>query len=288
MVIPFSCPVCSNNRFRLKHKVKNYDYYSCLNCKVSIIIPFPSESLAKSWYNIKDYYCNEDRNIGYDDYEAQKSGLQKTFDNRNRILPNLRYKDILEIGCGLGYYGEVLAARNVASYTGLDLNPYAIDALKQKGFNGIIGEIRDIPDNQIYDYIVFFDVLEHILSPNDFLHSLSCHLKKGGKILFTTPSTSSFLSRISGNKWVSYIIPQHILLYNEQCLNILLAKNGFRILKMRPDFQWVNINFFLSRLKDIFPVPDFLMQITDKSSQNNRVLIPVPNGNVLVLADKGN
>jgi SAM-dependent methyltransferase len=108
---------------------------------------------------------------------------------------------LLEIGCGEGRGVEQLLPL-AESYIGLDKIGEVIDMLRSK-FPGVDFRQAVIPpftgfEDNSYDTIVTFQVIEHI--PNDrlFLQEIYRMLKPGGKAIISTPNITHTLSR---NPW---------------------------------------------------------------------------------------
>lgn len=108
---------------------------------------------------------------------------------------------LLEIGCGEGRGVEQLLPL-AESYIGLDKIGEVIDMLRSK-FPGVDFRQAVIPpftrfEDNSYDTIVSFQVIEHI--PNDrlFLQEIYRMLKPGGKAIISTPNITHTLSR---NPW---------------------------------------------------------------------------------------
>jgi len=286
------CPVCGQSLFKLRHNLGKYKYLTCMLCSATIISPFPTPKEANKWYLIDDYYANPDRNAGYEDYGQLKEGLIKTYMKRNRTINAkslFKNKQILEIGCGLGYYPETLEPKFVLNYTGLDLNKTAIKTIRKKGYKGLIGDISALPEDAQYDIVIMFDLLEHILEPNIFLSLLKKRMRPKGKIILTTPSTNSVLARIAGKKWVSYIVPQHVILYNPKALDYLFLKNGFKAELLKTDFQWVKISFLAKRINNNLPSFKLLGAGLNGLAKISDFKMPVVNGNMFcmfILNDK--
>ena len=76
---------------------------------------------------------------------------------------------------------------------------------------------KEINLKKKYDYIVIFNVLEHLLNPNLAIRNLSTICKKGGKIIGSTP----FLFRIHG-------APKDYSRFTKDHLIELLKSNNFR------------------------------------------------------------
>jgi ubiquinone/menaquinone biosynthesis C-methylase UbiE len=109
--------------------------------------------------------------------------------------------DILEIGCGEGRGVSTLLER-VNSFTAVDKIKDAIDDLQKrfpagKFISMNLPPLTSLGDNT-YDFVVSFQVIEHI--ENDVLYLKEIHrvLKTGGVALITTPNRKMSLSR---NPW---------------------------------------------------------------------------------------
>tara|TARA_B100000941_G_C28405326_1_gene500415 strand:+ start:139 stop:786 length:648 start_codon:yes stop_codon:yes gene_type:complete len=76
---------------------------------------------------------------------------------------------------------------------------------------------KDISLETKYDYIIIFNVLEHLLNPNLALKNLSTICKKNGKIIGSTP----FLFRVHG-------APKDYSRYTKDHLIELLKLNNFK------------------------------------------------------------
>ncbi|RYF78249.1 MAG: class I SAM-dependent methyltransferase [Cytophagaceae bacterium] len=109
--------------------------------------------------------------------------------------------NVLEIGCGWGR-GLHLLTEAADKYTGIDKNAELIDSLgkaypKATFIQANIPPLSTLPDST-FDYIVTFQVIEHI--ENDDLFVKECYrvLKPGGQLLLTTVNKTFSLTR---NPW---------------------------------------------------------------------------------------
>ena len=109
--------------------------------------------------------------------------------------------NILEIGCGQGRGIDLLAPAS-DQYTALDKIQKIINDL-QLTYPEIHFIQADIPpmsmleDNQ-YDVVISFQVIEHIKEDKAYLEEIHRVLKPGGKAIITTPNIKKTLSR---NPW---------------------------------------------------------------------------------------
>lgn len=282
------CPVCSHREYKLRTQVKGYTYITCRDCTVSRTHPFPSLETIKSWYEDSDYFKHDDRNVGYSDYTEQKDDLIHTSTKRFKKLGVSFQGSLLELGCGYGYAGLAFKQAGGNSYLGIDLNEHAVEMAAKNGLDCKVGSVDVLQADQAFDYIIFFDVLEHVGTPNEFINGLTPHLNAGGKLIFTTPNTSSLLAKISGKHWVSYIVPQHILLFSEAGAEKLLTQCGFTDVRFKPDTQSASVPFILERLSELVPLFRKSTKLKQwlKTSSFLKAFphLSVPNGNMLVEA----
>lgn len=135
---------------------------------------------------------------------------------------------ILEIGSGEGYGIEYLSSR-ADQYYAVDKYPstYNLSEDKKKTvfFHQIaVPPLVNIEDNH-FDFVVCFQVLEHIKNDDFFIREIYRVLKPNGKLILTTPNRNMSLTR---NPW-------HIREYLSNELETLIL-NVFDKLEMRGVF----------------------------------------------------
>ena len=97
---------------------------------------------------------------------------------------------VLEIGCGEGR-GIALMIEKAEEFHAIDKIQEVIDKLQLKFPLGHfqqmnIPPLSVIPDNT-FDYVVSFQVIEHIKDDSLYLTEINRVLKPGGKVFITTP-----------------------------------------------------------------------------------------------------
>lgn len=177
-----------------------------------------------------------------------------------RLKPNGK---LLDIGCGEGFFLEV-AQKHWETY-GVDISEYAINKAKKrcKKTRLYVQDATKLDfDNNQFDIIVCFDVLEHLPEPKLCLLNCNRILKANGLLLISTPNLHS-LGRIWKQKnWFGYRDSTHISILSKKVWIEFLAHSNFSILKIFYDWLWDSPYFskapvFLQHL--IFKIPSTLL-----------------------------
>jgi len=149
--------------------------------------------------------------------EAEKLGLDLT-----------ERKVGLDIGCAHGIVQRQLAARTRWSADGCDLTVAGL--CENSGHTGrvLYYNIKERrPDfREYYDFLIVFDVLEHIEGTNDFLQASLYHLKPGGYVFINVPALQALHSRFDE-------VLGHIRRYDKALLSEQLIDAGFGVLSLR-------------------------------------------------------
>jgi 2-polyprenyl-3-methyl-5-hydroxy-6-metoxy-1,4-benzoquinol methylase len=100
---------------------------------------------------------------------------------------------VLDVGCGVGRWSSLLAARG-GSVTGMDLSPTMIEQAqrraKAKGVADrcrfLVQDLAQLNAGETFDLIVGVTVLQHILEPQALraaMHRMAGHLAPGGRMV---------------------------------------------------------------------------------------------------------
>lgn len=151
---------------------------------------------------------SEFNKLGLDSEEAKyvvhNIDLSATNDSHslivNRIISNTNNKkvNVLDVGCNTGSIGIELVKHN-CTVDGIEYSKKYYDILKKSGvyeniYNISVSDFnskgfKSFYDNKVkYDYIIFADVLEHLVNPQEVIYMLSNKLKPKGKIIISIPN----------------------------------------------------------------------------------------------------
>ena len=127
---------------------------------------------------------------------------------------------VLEIGTGSGYGIEVIAS-NTDKFVTIDKFESDVASNKELlGDNDVefmqmnVPPLKGIEDNS-FDYVITFQVIEHIKDDNEFVKEVYRVLKPGGKLIVSTPNIKMSITR---NPWHirEYTVPEFTALLGKQ------------------------------------------------------------------------
>lgn len=148
-------------------------------------------------------------------------------------------KDVLDLGCvqhnpenyKSKYWLHKAITRVANSVDGLDLYEEGVAYLKSKGYAIFVGNAETFKLEKTYDVIIAGDLIEHLGNLSGFLHSCKSHLRRGGKLLISTPNpwywrfvfkAVLFAGRVKPN-------PEHTLWMCPTVLEQLLARHDMKV-----------------------------------------------------------
>jgi len=124
--------------------------------------------------------------------------IKRRFEVLRKIGRNLDFSTakIGEIGCGHGMLQIQFEKYVGAKVDGFDLNDLALRESLAKNLPRFCYNIFDRNPQMEgrYDYLILFDVIEHIEKEKEFLEAVLYHLKPGGYLLINVPALMSLFS----------------------------------------------------------------------------------------------
>lgn len=256
----------------------------CAACGLGQLWPLPSEEQLAALYGSHDYFAGTDR-VGYADYAGDAPQLARTFRAKlDRLLRHGPVASLVEIGCGPGYFLRQAARAGIARAIGVDVNPWAVGEACRQGLDVRLGSIDALPPGETFDAAVMLDCLEHVVDPEAFLDALRARLTPGGRLLVMTPNIRSLLARVSGPRWVSLKVPEHVYYYSPRSIRRLLSATGFDVLAVRATGQYVTVAFTLSRLARLAPRLATGLATVTRLLALERAIVFANNGSIDVVA----
>ena len=147
-------------------------------------------------------------------------------------------RDILDIGCANGLFGQMLKRRQDCVVTGVDQDPELVNIARARLDNVISGDIEEIIDRGSlgrFDCILCGDILEHLNNPWKVVGALKRHLKKGGLFVASAPNVANWaiIYEMLKGRWdyvpFSILSGTHLRFFTKHSLKELFEDAGYRI-----------------------------------------------------------
>ena len=231
-----SCPACGSNDSSKKYEKYFLDIHSCSKCETLYTNPRPTSEVLDWFYkgSVNYDYWNK-----YIFPASETARRQKIFVPRvDKVLEfcekyNVNTDSLLEIGCAFGTFCVEMQSRNRFNrIVGVEPTPSLAETSRQKGIEVIEDVIENIifKEDERFDVVVNFEVIEHIFSPKDLIAQSKKLLKKNGLFIVTCPNGKGFDFQVLGEKCNS-LDHEHLNYFNPDSLKILLESCGFEVLE---------------------------------------------------------
>lgn len=103
---------------------------------------------------------------------------------------------VLEMGCGDGFWLEVLRNLGYRNVVGIDISPAALEVAAQKGLNVRLGDLYHLEVDDVFDVVLLCDTLEHLPDPREALRRAHRALRTRGTLFLAVPVYDSLAEQL--------------------------------------------------------------------------------------------
>lgn len=150
---------------------------------------------------------------------------------------------LLDVGCSSGALLGI--AKNMGfEVSGVEPAARAAQTAKGKGFNVFQGYLKDAGyQDNAFDVITLFELLEHIAEPVELLAECRRILKPGGIIILNTPNAASWTAGFMREHWDGFSLKNmggHISFFSPRSIRLLGNRAKLEVVKI----ETRNVRFF--------------------------------------------
>lgn len=240
-----NCPICNHSSFShflncIDYTVsrKTFNIVSCEYCGFKFTNSRPEKEAIGKYYESEDYISHSNSKKGLFNiiYQAVR---KYTIRKKVKLISNISRKkkegkSILDIGCGTG---EFLNACKNKGWRTLGIEPgkqarkyaishYGIEVKEESALTSL--------EDQTFDVITLWHVLEHVHELNERMRELRRLVKPEGKLIIAVPNYLSYDAAHYGTYWAAYDVPRHLYHFSPNTMTQLLGNYGIQIQKMLP------------------------------------------------------
>lgn len=210
----------------------------CANCGLAYLNPRPRPGYIAKFYEA-DYFTGAAAQRGEGGLTCAVHSIARrpTADQAHLPRPieiiKARYggfqsRDVLEVGCATG--DLLLEVKNAgARAKGVELSDFAAQIARKRSLDVKTGTIENIAATRDqFDVVMAFEVIEHVLSPTQFLATVARVVRPGGIFLVSTPNYAC--AKRFGSAWYGFNASfEHLYFYSLPVLAAMTRDAGFRL-----------------------------------------------------------
>lgn len=256
-------------------------HYRILRCKrCGLIFSSPIFNPLQITKLYRESYCKYDEQIPF----VTKTYLG-LFERVRQDLP--KKPKVLEVGCGNGFFLKKLKERGIDDLYGIEPSPKMASKIDEP-INRANIKIDIFRKNQfsknLFDLILCFHTLDHMVDPNEFIDESYRLLKNKGMVIVVVHDTKGLSVKLFGEGSPIFDI-EHIYLFNKKTLREIFIRSGFEIIDT---FDIVN-TYPLSYWFRMSGLPSFLKNIGQRillAAKLSKINLSLAGGNIGIIARK--
>ncbi|WP_308469746.1 class I SAM-dependent methyltransferase [Gelidibacter japonicus] len=197
--------------------------------------PQPSVEKLPDYYKSEDYISHTDakRNVFEKVYHLVKGiALKRKLKLINSFSNNSKF--LLDVGCGTGDFLQV-AYKSGWAITGIEPNEQARKIANKKTNDSVFNSEKLFKlEEQKFDVITLWHVLEHLPELNEHLSVFAKLLKPEGVLIIAVPNYKSYDAKLYKEYWAAYDVPRHLWHFSQESITKLANKINMKIIKTAP------------------------------------------------------
>lgn len=234
--VEVNCPACDANHSKPKFEKNGFSYVECQECSTFYVNPRPPSEVLEWFYRGSPNYAYWNEVI-FPASEAAR--LERIFVPRvDRLLELCRKyavetNAILEVGAGFGTFcGEIQRRKIFSKVVAVEPTPDLARTCRERGLEVLEMPVEQVQldDNDRFDVVANFEVIEHLFSPTEFIKHMVRLLKPGGILMLACPNGLGFDVEVLGPA-SNTVDHEHLNYFNPASLAGLLSSHGLEILE---------------------------------------------------------
>ena len=198
--------------------------------KRSLYRTTPVPENLESYYDHPDYISHDDSN---DTFFGKIYRIAKSFNIRWKFKSvcnaHKRASSILDVGCGTGSF--LYFAKNAGmQIRGVELNPKARTIAKDKLNTSVLSNISQLGQEEKFDIITLWHVLEHLENFESVILKLREHLNPGGLLVIAVPNFNSRDASYYKEYWAAFDVPRHLFHFSRETFQYVSDMANFDLI----------------------------------------------------------
>ena len=195
--------------------------------------PRPNDEDLVNYYESEDYISHTDSKKTLFD-KAYQLARNYTTKKKIKLLNSFEISDksLLDVGTGTG---DFLANCQKKGWkvSGVEPNEKAKTIAEKKLDKTLLNKLEDF-NNQTFDVITLWHVLEHVPDLNKTISMLNSLLKLNGTLVIAVPNFKSYDANHYKEFWAAYDVPRHLWHFSQNAIENLFNQTNMKVVKKLP------------------------------------------------------
>lgn len=202
------------------------------NIDYDLLITHPVPKDLDKYYEFDEYISHTDSKKTIVDRVYQvvrnytlKKKLQLINEQKNSL------KKILDVGCGTGDF-LAICKKNGWTTLGIEPNKKARNISLTKKL--VIKEKLDDVQNEKFDIITLWHVLEHVPNLSEYINRLKELLTDNGTLIIAVPNFKSYDAEYYKQHWAAFDVPRHLWHFSKNSIQKIFKEYNMELIKTVP------------------------------------------------------
>jgi ubiquinone/menaquinone biosynthesis C-methylase UbiE len=221
---------------------KHFDIVRCRTCGLGYTNPrLTTDEIMRAYEGVQDPLYVEE-------YDGRAITFQRHLQRVEALKPPPGR--LLDVGAYSGVFVEAAKGRGWDAW-GLEPCRWAVDQARRRHLNMIEGSLDTVDlEEQSFDVVTMWDVIEHVTDPLGQLRKLHRILKPGGMAVLHTMDLDSTFAKLMGSRW-PWLMEMHIYYFTPQTLGRMAERAGFKVVKARAEGRYLRLGYVATRVGGI-------------------------------------
>ncbi len=235
-----NCPLSEkktilNNYIKVKDYSNTQEEFTIVSCETTDFLftnPRPKEKDISKYYDFEDYISHTNKQNDFISKLYQKVRSYSIIRKYKLISKLISSRKILDVGSGTGEFLGYMKSKGFDTY-GVEIAKKARE-LSIKNHKLFIKNSLCSLDENNFDIITMWHVLEHIYDLDGYMKKIKYLLNDNGILIIAVPNHKCFDQKFYGKHWAGWDAPLHLWHFDKESMLKISNKYGFEISSIHP------------------------------------------------------
>ena len=214
------------------YTVSGETYEVMFNHEYEMLVTSPIPTDIENYYKSEDYisHTNSRKTLIDKVYQSVRS---YTLKRKLNLINSFKTesKNILDVGAGTGDFLKICVSHGWRVF-GVEPSNDARKIAQEKGL--VLKEKLDEFQNQKFDVITLWHVLEHVEQISDYITKLKELLTENGRLVIAVPNYKSYDAKHYKEYWAAFDVPRHLWHFSQNSIHKIFSEESMLVEKTVP------------------------------------------------------